>query len=207
MTYFKYGKKEMDYLSGKDKNISFLINQSGKLKRKVNPNLFEALVSSIIAQQISSKAAKTVNQRLKDLLGKITPKTICQCEETEIQQCGMTGKKAGYIKGAAEAIITKKINLKKFHSMDDDFIIAELTSLPGIGIWTAEMLLLHALQRPDVFSFDDLIIRRNLSKLHNRSVVSKAAFDRYRKRYSPHCSVAMIYLWHFNTWFDDVLIV
>lgn len=185
----------MDYLSGKDKKMAGLIAEAGKLKRKLNPNLFEALVSSIIAQQISNKAAKTVNQRLKDLLGEVTPKTISLCAETEIQQCGMTGKKAGYIKGAGKAILSGQIKLEEFSSLDDASIIAQLSSLPGIGRWTAEMLLLHALERPDVFSFDDLIIRRNLSKLHNRSVVNKAAFDRYRKRYSPHCSVAMIYLW------------
>jgi 3-methyladenine DNA glycosylase/8-oxoguanine DNA glycosylase len=195
MTYFKYGKKEMDYLSDKDKRMAALIAEHGKIKRRINPDLFDSLISSIVAQQISSKAATTVNQRLKALTGIVSPKTIDHCSHSEIQQCGMTGKKASYIKNAAEAILSGKIVLDDFDAYEDDKIISQLKSLPGIGVWTAEMLLLHSFQRPNVFSFDDLIIRRNLSKLHHRSIVNRAEFDRYRKRYSPFGSVAMIYLW------------
>lgn len=199
MAFFKYSKTEMDYLSAKDKRIAALIAKHGKLKRKTNPDLFHSLISSIVAQQISNKASITVSQRLNNLVGVVSPETINLQSHSAIQQCGMTGKKATYIKNAAEAILSGKIKLDEFQSYDDNAIIAQLKSLPGIGVWTAEMLLLHSLQRPNIFSFDDLIIRRNLSKLHNRSIVNKAAFDRYRKRYSPYCSVAMIYLWQMES--------
>ncbi len=199
MEYFRYGKKEMDYLSERDDKLAAVIKQYGKLNRKVNPSIFEALVSSIIAQQISNKAAGTVNARLKELLGEVTPATIGACDHQSIQQCGMTGKKANYIKTSADAILLGKINLDNLPSLTDKAIIGQLTSLPGVGLWTAEMLLLHALQRPDIFSHNDLVINRNLMALHHLDKMDKTTFKVYKKLYSPYGSVAMIYLWHQNT--------
>ncbi len=205
MSYFPYGKTEINHLSSKDKKMAAFIEQTGMLKRKVTPDVFQSLVSSIIAQQVSNKAAKTVHQRLNDLAGKISPKTIRLCDQAEIQQCGMTVKKAGYILSAAEAIMTKKLNLKELPTLDDQEVITKLTALPGIGVWTAEMILLHSLLRPNIFSYNDLVIRRNLASLHKLSDMNKATFEKYRKRYSPYCSVAMIYLWHFNNLINDAV--
>lgn len=199
MSHFIYGQAETDHLSRKDKKMGALIRQYGMLKRKVTPDLFEALVSSIIAQQISSKAATTVTQRLTALIGKITPESIGETDALKIQECGMTHKKAGYLKASAEAVQNGTIDLPAFPAMEDKAIIKQLIALPGVGRWTAEMLLLHSLQRPDVFSYDDLAIRRGLMSLHNLSVFTKADFEKFRKRYSPHCSVAMIYLWKYSS--------
>jgi DNA-3-methyladenine glycosylase II len=195
MSFFIYGKTETDHLARRDKKMAAVIERYGMPERKVTPDLFEALVASIIAQQISSKAAATVTQRLRELCGIISPESIIRIAEREIQQCGMTLKKAGYIKSAARTILNKTIALDDFPALDDETIITQLTALPGIGRWTAEMLLLHSLQRPNVFSYDDLVIRRNLMSLHDLSVLTKSDFAKYRDLYSPYCSVAMIYLW------------
>jgi DNA-3-methyladenine glycosylase II len=199
MPYFIYGQTETEHISQKDKKMSALIQQYGMLKRKVTPDLFEALVTSIIAQQISSKAAATVTQRFIALIGKITPELIRQTNALRIQECGMTHKKAGYLKAAAEVVLNGTIDLSAFPAMEDEAIIQQLVKLPGVGRWTAEMLLLHSLRRPDVFSYDDLAIRRSLMSMHNLSALTKADFEKYRKRYSPHCSVAMIYLWKYSS--------
>jgi len=193
--YFKYGKKEITYLSQQDRRLAHVIEQYGKLKRKVIPDIFEALVLSIISQQISGKAAATVTQRFRDLCGDISAEMICNIEAASIQQCGMSFKKAGYIKTVANAFAEGTIDPGHFPDLDDEAIIAQLVQLPGIGRWTAEMLLLHSLQRPDVFSYHDLAIRRGLMSLHNLRELTKADFEKYRRRYSPYCSIAMIYLW------------
>jgi 3-methyladenine DNA glycosylase/8-oxoguanine DNA glycosylase len=79
--------------------------------------------------------------------------------------------------------------------MSDTRVIERLSSLPGIGVWTAEMLLLFSLRRPDVVSWGDLAIRRGMMNLYGLKDLSKKQFDRFRKRYSPCGSVASLYLW------------
>lgn len=198
MSYFRYGKKEMDYLSGKDSRMAALIAATGKIKRPVTPDLFEALISSIIAQQISAKAARTVFSRLNTLAHSMTPEHIDVLSQNEIQQCGMSFRKAHYIKEAASAIASGEIKLSAFRTMDDKDIIRQLTTLPGIGVWTVEMLLLHALQRPNVFSYNDLVVRKNLMHLQGLTKLDKPTFETYRQRYTPYCSVAMLYLWYYD---------
>lgn len=198
MQYFQYGETETAHLSRRDPNMAALIRRLGMLQRKVTPDIFQALVEGIVGQQISSKAATTVNQRLRDLCGGITPESIGQLDISNIQHCGMTTKKAGYILSAADAFLNNAIDPKALEKLDDESVIHQLTKLPGIGRWTVEMLLLHSLQRPDIFSFDDLVIHRNLMAMHDLTNLRKSEFEEYRKLYSPYCSVAMIYLWRYK---------
>ena len=79
--------------------------------------------------------------------------------------------------------------------MPDEEVIRVLSSLKGIGVWTAEMILLFCLQRPDIFSYDDLAIQRGLRMVYHHRQVSRELFEKYRRRYSPYGSVASLYLW------------
>lgn len=79
--------------------------------------------------------------------------------------------------------------------MSDEEAIRELSGLKGIGIWTAEMILLFCLQRPNIFSYDDLAIRRGLRMVYHHRSLDRQRFERYRRRFSPYCSVASLYLW------------
>jgi 3-methyladenine DNA glycosylase/8-oxoguanine DNA glycosylase len=199
MKIFDYGDKEITYLGKKDKQLSKIINALGKIERQVMPNLFEALVESIIGQQISSKAAATVNQRLRDRFnGEISPEKVAATNHFYIQECGTTLKKAGYIKIAADAILYGKIKLDNFSSMTDEEIIAQLIQLPGVGVWTAEMLMIFSLQRPNIISYDDLIIRRSIMKLYKLEGLTKEQFETYKKRYHPYASIASLYLWAYG---------
>src|SRR5690554_2405151 len=105
MQHFKYGKKEIDYLKIQDKRLGEAIDKIGFIKREVNPNVFDSLISNIIGQQISFRAAKTVRERLTEILGEISPETIYKTSVEDIQQCGMSMRKAEYIKGIADATI------------------------------------------------------------------------------------------------------
>ena len=79
--------------------------------------------------------------------------------------------------------------------MDDDEVCRQLSALPGIGKWTAEMLMLHSMQRSNILSYDDLAIVRGMRMLYRHRKIDRKLFERYRRRYSPYCSVASIYLW------------
>jgi DNA-3-methyladenine glycosylase II len=195
MNIFEYGQKEIDYLKRKDKKLGAAIDKIGMIHRKVTPNPFEALISSVVGQQISTKAAVTVWGRLVELLGNITPESIFQADISKIQVCGMSQRKAGYIKGIAEAAISGEVDFKLLPSMTDEEIIKKLSSLHGVGEWTAEMLLIFSLNRPDVVSYKDLAIRRGMMNLYGLKELPKEKFEKYRKRYSPQGSVASLYLW------------
>ena len=192
--YFEYGERELAHLRRADKKLAAAINEIGMIRREVNPNLFSALLDSIVGQQISAKAAATVGNRLHALCDGDYKKLRALTAE-EIQSCGMSMRKAGYIKGIAEAAGNGAIDFDALPSMDNAEIIQRLTALPGVGIWTVEMLLIFSLQRPNVVSFGDLAIRRGMMKLYGLKALPKEKFLRYVKRYAPYGSVASLYLW------------
>lgn len=195
MQIFEYGQKEIEYLKRKDKKLGAAIDRIGMIKRRITPDPFTAIISSVVSQQISSKAAATVWGRLLNLVGSITPESIAREELSEIQGCGMSERKAGYIKGIAEAALSGQVDFNTLHTLSDGEIIKKLSSLHGVGVWTAEMLLIFSLCRPDVVSYRDLAICRGMMNLYGLKELPKEKFERYRRRYSPYGSVASLYLW------------
>lgn len=197
-TWFQYGDEETQYLKGKDKKLGATMDRIGKIQRPTIPDPFTALISSIVSQQISKKAAKTVWNRLNELLGSISPETIDNTELSLIQACGMSARKASYIKGIAQAAITRQVDFSALSTMEDQDIIARLSALHGVGVWTAEMLLIFSLNRPNVLSYNDLAIRRGIMNLYGHKELPRDRFEKYRARYSPYCSVASLYLWELS---------
>ncbi|MCL2399440.1 MAG: DNA-3-methyladenine glycosylase [Defluviitaleaceae bacterium] len=195
--YFEYSEKELAHLRKRDKKLSVLIDRIGIIKRKVNPDLFSALVESVIGQQISGKAAATVCSKLNEICGMDSHKLYAMSLE-KIQSCGMSMRKAGYIKNIAETAVSKTIDFDELPQKNDDEIIEILTSIKGVGLWTAEMLLIFSLMRPNVVSYGDLAIRRGMMQLYNLKELPKERFLRYAKRYAPYGSVASLYLWEMS---------
>lgn len=195
MDLFHYGQVEIEHLKRRDKKLGAAIDRLGPLEREVTPDPFLALVMSVVGQQISSKAADTVWARLQEALSGVTPESIANAPFEHIQQCGLSFRKARYIKGIGEAACGGTLDCTLLDAMPDDEVIKTLSSLPGIGVWTAEMVLIFSLRRPDVVSWGDLAIRRGMMNLYGRKSLSKEQFARYRKRYSPYGSVASLYLW------------
>src|SRR5699024_7063432 len=116
MHYFEYGEKEIEHLKENDLILGRAIEEIGIIRRPIEPNIFISLISSMIGQQISNQAASTVKIRFQNLVEEITPENIMKVSTTDIQQCGMTMRKAEYIKGIAESAVQKVIvfeNLKK----------------------------------------------------------------------------------------------
>jgi len=181
MQLFLYGQAEIDYLTRRDRKLGRAIGHIGKIERQVMPDLFAALVRSVVAQQISRKAADTVWGRLCESLLDITPRNVAGTDVSDIQKCGLSMRKATYIKGIGEAAVCGELDLLELKEMPDDGIIEKLSTLPGIGVWTAEMLLIFSLCRPDVVSWGDLAIRRGMMNLYGLKELSKKQFDRFVK--------------------------
>jgi len=197
---FQYGKTEIDYLKKRDKTLGRAIDAIGFIERSANyetsnADLFSALIKAVVGQQISTKAAATVWQRMEDGLGKVAPETILAISEGDLQSFGISFRKAGYIRGAAESVASGQLDILALHEKSDDQVVKELSSLNGIGTWTAEMLMLFAMQRPDILSYGDLAIHRGMQKLYRRKKITPEMFEGYRQRYTPHSSVASLYLW------------
>lgn len=195
MTIFQYGQTEIEYLSEKDELLGLTIDRIGMIERKLYPDLFQALIRNIVAQQIAKKAAATVWGRLCTLLGAITPENVAATSVAAIQQCGMSVRKAGYIKNTAEALLREQINLETLPGMTDTEVIKNLSSLPGVGIWTAEMLLIFSLARPNILSWSDLALKRGMKNLYGLNEISRSRFEQYKQIYSPYATVASFYLW------------
>lgn len=193
--YFAYDTKETDYLSRKDKRLAAAIAQIGPIEREVDTDLFAAVVHHIIGQQISMKAQATIWQRMRDALGTVDAEHLLAARVPQLQQLGMTFRKAEYITDFSQKIHDGTFDLQAVWQMPDDEAIRALSSLKGIGVWTAEMILLFCMQRPDVFSYDDLAIQRGLRMLYHHRKIDRKLFEKYRRRFSPYGSVASLYLW------------
>ncbi len=193
--YFEYGEKEITYLKKKDKRLGEAIDKIGMIKRPIDEDVFTAIIRAIIGQQVSRQARETVFKRMKDGIGGVCAINLNNLSVDEIQVCGTTFKKAGYIKELAQKVCTGELDLDELQNLPDKDVIDTLKKLNGIGVWTAEMLLASALRRGDVFSFGDIAIHRGLRMLYRHKEVTRQMFERYRKRYSPYGTVASVYLW------------
>lgn len=195
--YFKYGKKETDYLKSKDPILGSWIEERGHIKREVIPDLYMALLNSITGQQISTKAHTTIWNRMKERFY-LSPESLGKVSVEELQACGMTMRKANYIEDLTDEILEKRLYLDSLHKLTDQEIQERLVKLKGVGLWTAEMVMIFSMERPDILSYDDLAIRRGLIKLYGLpglTTLNKENFNEYKERYSPYGSVASLYIW------------
>ena len=177
--YFEYGETEIEYLKQKDKKLAEVIDTLGMIERTVDTDLFSSVVHHIIGQQISMKAQAT----------------ILEAGIPKLQAYGMTFRKAEYLTDFAEKIKSGEFDLDAVWQMSDQEAIEALSSLKGIGVWTAEMILLFCMQRLNVFSYGDLAILRGLRMVYHHRKIDKKLFEKYHRRFSPYCSVASLYLW------------
>ncbi len=195
LMHFQYGEKELAYLKKKDKRLAAAIEQIGMIERVTDDDLFASVVHHIVGQQISSKAQATIWGRLQNYLGSIEAQNVNAASAEALQSLGMSMRKALYIKDFAAKVVNGSFDLDAVQHMGDKEAIEALRNLKGIGVWTAEMILLFCLQRRDILSFDDLAIQRGLRMLYHHRKITKELFAKYRRRYTPYGSIASLYLW------------
>lgn len=192
---FIYGDKEIEHLKTRDKRLAEVIDRVGKVQREVIPDLFAALVNSIVGQQISTKAHKTIWERMLGELGEITPARIDSMNVESLQKFGITFKKAEYLKKAAQRVMNGELDIEALRNMPDEEVCARLAQIDGVGIWTAEMLMIFSMQRKNVLSYGDLAILRGMRMVYHHRKITRDMFARYKRRLSPYASVASLYFW------------
>ena len=193
--YFPYGEEATQYLKSRDERLGRVIDQVGHVYREVDEDLFSALVHHIVGQQISTKAQATVWRRMQEALGRVDAETVSAAGTEGLQKLGISYRKAEYIAEFADLVGREELDLEDLRDNSDQEVIRRLSALRGVGRWTAEMLLLFCMERPDVFSYDDLALQRGLRMVYHHRRISRELFEKYRRRFSPWGSVASLYLW------------
>lgn len=193
--YFIYGDRETDYLKSKDKRLAAVIDRVGNIRRTCIDDPFEAVVNSIVGQQISTKAHQSIWKRIKDDSDPLTPDIVREMGIDRLRTYGISGRKADYIMEFSEKVRSGAFDIAAFRQMSDEDAIAALCTLRGVGVWTAEMILLFCLRRPNIFSYADFGIRRGVRMVYRHKKLPWERFEQYRKRFSPYCSVASLYFW------------
>ena len=185
------------HLRSLDERWAARIDRIGPCLLTTRPDRFGTLVRAIVGQQISSKAAASIDKRLRDLAGDPhTPEALIALGVDGVRSAGLSGVKANYVLNLAEAVQSGKVPIHEFHDWEDDAIIASLTSIKGIGPWTAEMFLIFSLNRPDILSVGDLGIRQSLKNHHGLEEMPSPKLCReLTEGLRPYRSVAMWYLW------------
>lgn len=157
---------------------------------------FYTLIRSVVGQQISVKAANSIWARFESLLPEVTPKHVLAQSMDSLRSVGLSARKAEYIHAVAEFFVQKRVGPAYWARRGDLEIIEDLSSIRGIGRWTAEMFLMFTLLRPNVFPVDDIGLLRGLEKnYHGERITPKVAKALYFERFSPWASVATWYLW------------
>lgn len=194
---FSCSAKALSYLKERDPILGAAITAIGPVQREVEEDFFTCVVQQIAGQQISGRALATVWQRLRAAVPgqEITPESILALGPAGVQACGMSIRKASYILHFASLVQQGKLSLGELAALDDDLFVERITALPGIGEWTAQMIMIFCLQRPDVLSFKDLGIQRGLRMLYHHRAITPRLFARYRRRFHPWGSTASLYLW------------
>lgn len=174
-----------------------VIDRIGRCRLRPRRDRFGTLVRAVVGQQISSRAAATIDGRLRALVGDPhEPSALLAAGEMALRSCGLSGVKSRYLLNLAEAVDSGRVPLARIGVLDDEAIKARLTSVKGIGPWTAEMFLIFCLNRPDVLSAGDLGVRAGLRDFHGLTgLPAPRECAGLTEPWRPFRSVAMWYLW------------
>lgn len=185
-------------LARKDPALQRILDTYGYPPLWVRENSFATLVLIILEQQVSLASALAAYQRLQQKLPLITPLHFLQLTEEELRQCSFTRQKRAYATGLAQALAEDRISLQAFEFEADDTIRATLKKLKGIGDWTVDIYLIHALRRLDVFPTGDLALVKAIKEVKDLSpTVSKEELENYSQPWRPYRTIATLMLWHY----------
>lgn len=194
----KHFKKVDPLIHAQMIRIISLHGEDGILVYAKPEDLFATLCKSIINQQLSNKAAATIFSRFKSLFPKekITPEKLAKVTPEKLRSMGISNQKANYLIDLAVKVLSKEVELEKFAALPDEKIIEELILVKGIGRWTAEMFLMFALGREDVFSYGDLILRKSFQKLYGfKKAPTLEEVEKITIKWSPYRTYASRILW------------
>ena len=183
----------------KDKNMQDLIKKFGRPDFNLGQDYFQSLLRSIVFQQLSGKAAKTIYERLVNLIPETTnlcPKEILKLDKDEMRKAGLSFQKINYVRNLADYFENNSFKKKKVERMTDEEISKELIQIKGIGQWTVDMFLMFTINRADILPYKDLGIQKGIMKILNlKNVPSKKELENCSRKWRPYRTIACWYLW------------
>lgn len=186
------------HLSDRDEILGKVIERVGDFQLKPSGKPFESLVRSILAQQISTAVARTLMQRLRQRLAprRISPAALQELSFDDLRSIGLSRQKASYLQDLTRCTLDRSVHMAKLHLLSDEDVIAEVTQVKGIGVWTAQMMLIFCLGRVDVFAPDDFGLRTAIQRLYGLAdLPKKAEASEIATNWRPYATVASWYLW------------
>jgi DNA-3-methyladenine glycosylase II len=184
-------------LAKKDNDLAAIIKQYGNPPMWSRPATFQTLILTILEQQVSLASAYAAFKKLTDKIGYVTPQKILALTDEEMRACYFTRQKMGYARGLATAIKTKKLVLSRLTNKPDEEIRIELKKLKGIGDWTVDVYLMHALQRSDLFPLGDIALVNSMRENKNLGKdFPKEKMLEIAEPWKPYRTVATMILWH-----------
>ncbi len=195
----KVSATDLDRLRSSDPVMAGIVDRIGPLEYPVDSRLWRSVVGSIVGQQLSVAAARTIRGRVADLGGEAgfpTPETIVGLPEETLRGCGLSRAKVDYVRDAARAWLEGDVREEELKDHPDEQVIETLVRIRGVGRWTAEMVLIFCLHRPDVLAVDDLGIRVAVQRAYGlEERPGRAELERIGAPWSPLRSLASRYLW------------
>ena len=191
-------RKAILHLKKSDPVLASLIGRVGAYKMQYRDPGFETLVRSIVYQQLSGRVARVIFDRLVAAVpgGKLTPAGILKLTPAKMRKCGLSKQKTAYIRDLARKTARGKVNFEALRRLPDDAVIACLTEVKGIGVWTAQMFLIFALKRPDILATGDLGVRAAIRKAYQlEELPLPQQVEELALAWRPYSSVAVWYLW------------
>lgn len=184
-------------LARQDTHLGDIISRHGLPPMWTRPATFQTLILTILEQQVSLAAAYAAFKKLKEKIGYVTPAKLLRLTDEEMRACYFTRQKMGYARGLALAIQSKKIVLKKFSNLPDEEVRNELIQFKGIGNWTIDVYLMHALQRTDLFPLGDIALVNSLKETKGLPKdISKEEMLAIAEPWRPYRTIASMILWH-----------
>ena len=185
------------HLKSADPILAEIISKVGPYRLITRKATFETLAKSITFQQLSGKAAGTIFRRLKAAAGgRLSPQSFLRLNDEELRACGLSRQKIASITDLAERSARREIQFSRLRDLSDEEIIELLCRVRGVGLWTVQMFLMFALERPNIMPLSDLGIRNAVYKAYRLSEAPKPAeLARIAEKWHPYCSVATWYLW------------
>lgn len=186
------------HLQQADARLAEIIRRVGPCRLQARGGRFDVVARSILAQQISVAAARTIVRRLKGQLPgrRISARGIAELSDEQLQAAGISQQKRSYLRDLSERTLDGRLNFRRFPRLDDHVVVAELIQVKGIGRWTAQMFLLFGLGRPDVFAADDLGLQNAIARLYSPGErPSRETAEQISVSWSPWRSIASWYLW------------
>jgi DNA-3-methyladenine glycosylase II len=184
-------------LADKDDALKKIIELYGLPPMWTRPAIFQTLILTILEQQVSLASAYAAFKKLKEKTGLVTPKKLLALSDEDLRACYFSRQKIIYARELATAIITKKIDLKKLAVSTDDYIRTVLKQIKGIGDWTVDVYLIHALQRSDIFPLGDIALVNSLKHVKQLPIsASKEELMAIAESWRPYRTIASMLLWH-----------